>query len=121
MSSIFVGGLIAVGSAVLTGLATAVSNKVINATINITLFSVLFFIVIPLIWDNFGFPVISMPDGLLDLFSHFSYIYYIVGYFIDIKFILSCLLVIMLLRYAHLFVSLFNFIIGKILGIFYGH
>lgn len=113
------GSFIAAGiSAILTSIGSALSNKFVSSVVNITLFSGIFLIVIPLIWNTFNFPVVSFPDGFLNVFSGVGYIYYIVGYFIDIKFILSCLFIVLILRHAQLFVSIFNFIVGKVLSIF---
>lgn len=79
--------------------------------------SIAFFIlVLPVLWNIFGFDPVSLPDGLLDFLAKVDYIYYLVGYFVPIDFIITCIVVILVVRNAHLFLSIIDYLMRKLGG-----
>lgn len=79
--------------------------------------SIAFFIlVLPILWKIFGFDPVSLPDGLLDFLAKVDYIYYLVGYFVPIDFIITCIVIILVVRNANLFLSIIDYLMRKLGG-----
>lgn len=94
----------------------AISGSILTTFVSVGLSIAIFLLVLPILWNVFGFEPVRFSDGLMDVIGKVDYVVYIVGYFLPIEFIGGCIVIILIARNANLFLSLIDYFIKKIGG-----
>ena len=86
-------------TALITSIAS-VAGEFLRHVSSIILIIALFVFGLPILWDLFNLPTISLNDDIISSLSSIHYIYSLVNHFLPVNFIIGCLLIIFTFRFA---------------------